>query len=470
MTNNISLVAQQLMKDPRIEQAKALLSSALQEHRQKIQGVRPPLPELKETYEKLLHDFARLRGNKLFYPYIGSGIGNGALVELLDGSVKYDFITGLGPHCMGHSDLELLETSIDAALSDTIMQGNLEQNADALELCQLLTSHSGLEHCFLTTNGAMANENAIKMVFQKNYPATRILTFDKCFMGRTLAASQITDKPIYRENLPITYDIDYIPFYDPKNHEQSIKLATDTLKKLIKRYPKQHAVMIMEMVQGEGGFNVGSQEFFLALIEILKDHHIAVFIDEIQTFGRTSRLFAFQHFGLDPYVDIVSIGKLSQVCATLFRSEYLPHPGLLSQTFTGSTSAIRGGKKIIEKLLNEGYFGPQGRNMHIHHVMVEHLERISRRHPCLIEGPYGLGAMIAFTPFGGHQITVNLFAQKLFEAGVMGFVAGGDPTRLRFLAPLGIVTDEDIAKVMSIVEDTLLQKGIEDQETELRRF
>lgn len=457
MTDQPYLIAQQLNQDPRIAQAKALLISALQEHQQKIEGVRPFHPALKESYEKLLNDFAHVRGNKLFFPYIGSGIGRGPLVELLDGSVKYDFITGIGPHCIGHSAPELLESNINAALGDIVMQGNLQQNEDALVFSQLLVNTSGLDHCFLTTTGAMANENAIKIAFYKKHPANRILAFEKCFIGRTLAASQITDKALFRENLPINYAIDYLPFYDPAKPEESIKTTTDMLKKYLKRYPKQYAVMIMELIQGEGGFNVGTREFFTSIIEILKDQNIAVFVDEIQTFGRTSRLFAFQHFGLEPFVDIVSVGKLSQVCATLFRADYVPYPGLLSQTFIGSTSALHAGKKIVHKLLNENFFGPQGKNMQIHQIMVKHLEDIAQRHPSLIEGPYGIGVMIAFTPFQGNTLRVNEFVQKLFEAGVMGFVAGTEPTRVRFLIPFCAITAEDIAKAMQIVETTLIQ-------------
>ena len=63
-------------------------------------------------------------------------------------------------------------------------------------------------------------------------------------------------------------------------------------------------------------------------MRILKDNQIAVFIDEIQTFGRTSELFAYQHFGLEEYVDIVSLGKLAQVCATLFTREFGSRAGL----------------------------------------------------------------------------------------------------------------------------------------------
>lgn len=451
------LISSQLMRDPRVGQAKQLLMAALKDHQKNIQGVRPPHPDLKISYEALLHDFYQVRGNRLFFPYIGSGIGHGALVELMDGSIKYDFITGIGPHCLGHSSEELLLTNIDAALSDVVMQGNLQQNADALDFCKLLIETSGLDHCFLTTTGVMANENALKIAFQKHHPAHRILAFDRCFLGRTLAASQITDKPSFREGLPMNYFVDYLPFYDHTRPEESTKNAVDILKKYIKRYPKQHALMILELVQGEGGFYSGSHEFFAALIEVLKNHSIAIFVDEIQTYGRTSRLFAFQHFGLDPYVDIVSVGKLSQVCATLFRTEYNPLPGLLSQTFTGSTSAIRAGKIITQKLLTEGFFGLEGKNMQLHQHITEHLESIGRKHPCLIEGPYGTGVMIAFTPFKGNSVRVNEFVQKLFIEGVIGFVAGNDPTRVRFLIPFGGIRREDISSAMHIVEKTLVE-------------
>ncbi len=79
---------------------------------------------------------------------------------------------------------------------------------------------------------------------------------------------------------------------------------------------------------------------------LCRENHIAVCCDEVQTFGRLPKLFAFQYFGLEDLVDIVSIGKLSQVCATLFRKEFKPKAGLLSQTFTGSTSSLHAARVI----------------------------------------------------------------------------------------------------------------------------
>lgn len=444
-----------LKQDPRIAQAKQLLRAALQEQQNQIVGVRPPSPGLRQSYQEVIAEFERARGRKLYYPYIGSGIGKGALVELLDGSIKYDFITGIGVHYWGHSNLEILDATIDAALTDTTMQGNLQQNGDTVELSELLTRAAQLDHCFLTSSGAMANENALKLAFYNKHPANRILAFERTFAGRTLLLSQITDKPAFREKLPSFGYVDYIPFFNPKYPEESIATSLATLKKLIYRYPKQHAVMCMELVQGEGGFYPGDKEFFKQICQVLKENDIAVFADEVQSFARTPKLFAFQYYELEKVVDLVSIGKLSQVCATLFTDKMKPEAAILSQTFTGSTSAIHAAKVILQNLIQGHFFGEKGKIVEIHDRFAGHLQQIATRYPKFIDGPFGLGAMIAMTPYEGDAGKVAKFAQDLYEAGVIGFVAGSNPTRIRFLPPVGVVTMEDIDAVAAIIEQTV---------------
>jgi len=455
----MSLENEKLLNDPRIATARKLVLEAIQDHQKKITGVRPSDPELVEKYQQELQSFTDLRGSKLWFPYIGSGLGKGGLVELADGSVKYDFICGIGPHYFGHSHPLMTEAAFNASLSDTIMQGNLQQNGDALALMQNLSRASGLPHCFLSTSGAMANENALKIAFQKRFPATRILAFERCFVGRTLILSQITDKPIYREELPNTIDVDYVPYFDHTDPEGSTKRAVETLKKHLHRYPKHHAVMIFELVQGEGGFHAGSREFFLSLIKILKAEGILVFDDEIQCFGRLSKLFAFQHFGLEDVVDIVSIGKLSQVCATLFTDHVNPKPGLLSQTFTAAASAIQGGGAVLEELQKGGYYGAGGKIEKLSNYFVGKLSAFSKQHPHLMQGPFGLGSMLAFTPLDGSSEKVNHFVHELYGAGVMTFVAGQHPTRCRMLIPVGAITEQDIDKAFEIITATLFRLG-----------
>src|SRR5271170_5388684 len=120
------LVADQLLSDPRVQQARRLILQALAEHKQALTAVRPPDPERKVEYDDLLRQFGENRAGNLFYPYLGAGIGNGPLVELADGSVKFDMISGIGVHHFGHSHAALLSAGLDAALRDTVMQGNLQ--------------------------------------------------------------------------------------------------------------------------------------------------------------------------------------------------------------------------------------------------------------------------------------------------------------------------------------------------------
>lgn len=452
------LIADLLRQDPRYLKAKELLLQALQEAQAKLTGVAAPNPALVKPYEEMIKKIGHYRSSDLFFPYLGSGIGRGALVELADGSVKYDFINGIGAH-FGHSLEELVLSSFDAAASDTIMQGNLQQNRESLLLMEQLVTLSGRDHCFLSTSGAMACINGLKLAFYKHQPANRVLAFEGCFMGRTITLSQITDKPTDRIGLPSNLFVDYIPFYNPSKPEESTDEAVKRLIYYLDRHPKQYAVMTFELIQGEGGFNVGSRDFFIKIMKILREREVAILIDEVQTFGRTSHLFAFQYFGLEEYADIVCFGKLAQVCGTLFQERYVPPRVLLSQTFTSSSSAIQGSLAILHSLVTHGHFGDEGRNMTLHRHFAHRLEEIASRHPDWVSGPYGCGGMVAFTPFDGAMSRASQLVHTLYGNGVISFTAGRSPARIRFLLPLGGVSEQDIDIVCAILEKSLEEEA-----------
>ncbi len=454
------LAAEALRDDPRVAEARRLLQTTVAAHQHNLTGVRPPRAERRIAYQQLLDQFAAARGGGLFYPYIGSGLGRGPLVELADGSVKFDMIGGIGVHIMGHNHPALLAAGIDAALADTVMQGNLQQNVESAALLRRLLDAAAatgaeLPHCFLSTSGAMANENALKIALQKNHPADRVLAFERCFMGRTLAMAAITDKPAYRDGLPLALNVDYVPFFDSADPEGSTRRAVAVLQAHLARHPGRHAVMCLEMVQGEGGCNPGSPAFFAALVAVLREAGVAIFVDEVQTFGRLERLFAFEQFGLAADVDLVTIGKLSQVCATFFRGSFTPRPGLLSQTFTAATAAIFAGHAVVQELQTGNYYGPAGRIAAIHRRFVSHLEAIAHRHPGLISGPFGAGGMIAFQACDGDAARTKRLLAALFDAGVIAFAAGANPTRVRFLPPVAAIRDADIDTVCELLEQVL---------------
>ncbi|MBG85120.1 MAG: acetylornithine aminotransferase [Phycisphaerae bacterium] len=437
-----------------------------------IEGVRPPQPDRQAEARSLIETFGEARGRGLVFPLMGSGLGRGALVELTDGSVKYDFITGIGVHAFGHGDLDIIRTTLMAATADIVMQGNLHCNREAVDFSEtLLTAAAGtgerlLKHCFLTNSGALSNENALKICMQKTCGAPRVLTFEHCFAGRTTTMAQIGDSAGARVGIPLNLEVEYLPFFDPNDPEGSTQAAILQIEEAIRRYPSQHACLVLEPLQGEGGFNVAPREFFEPLMIRAKQAGIPVWFDEVQSFGRTESMFRFQELGLQP--DVVTIGKMSQVCATLFTEEMNPKPGLLSATFIGSTASLKVGRRMLERLQSEGAYGSDGRNARLHRSFREaaaelvdskphHFPSLSdpSKQGSIDEVVGGAGCMMRLTPYGGDGQRIKALLNRMFDAGVVAFYCGHGPFHLRFLPPLGVLQEADIHEAMRIVSDSL---------------
>jgi acetylornithine aminotransferase len=446
-----------LVNDERVARARELLAAALQDQRSKIDGIRPADPALVEAYQAKLSRLATARGGAPYFPYISSGLGHGPFVQLGDGSVKLDFIVGIGVHGMGHSDPRMLDATIDAALEDTVMQGNLQHDEASLLMCEKLVTlgrqaGASLDHCLLSTSGAMANENSLKIAFHHRAPASRVICIDNCFAGRTLALAALTDRPAYRSGLPATLDVDYITMFHPRDPEGTTRSALEGLQRLLDRYPGQHACLWLELVAGEGGYYPGTREYFEGLCKLCRERGVLVIFDEVQTFSRLSRPFAFQHFGLDAYADIVTLGKITQVCATLYGTALKPKGPILSQTFTASTASIRCGLAVLDHLEAMSCFGDNGWNMRRHRYFRARLETMAAKYPGRIQGPYGEGMMIAFTPGDGSEATAKTVLTRLYDEGLMGFLAGSHPTRLRFLPPPGVTEEFHIDLACECIE------------------
>ncbi|MFN0134018.1 MAG: aminotransferase class III-fold pyridoxal phosphate-dependent enzyme [Phycisphaerales bacterium] len=461
-------IGHDLHHSPAVRQAIDAIVAQVKSASARITGVRGPLPGLSESYDALMARAAESRGRALMYPYLGSGVGRGALVELADGSVKWDMLSGIGVHFFGHSDPDLTAAALAGGLDNTVKQGNLISNNEAYALLDTLLAaakkSSRLRHAYLATSGCMANENALKVCFQKTGGAPRILAFRDCFMGRSVVMSQVGDTAAYRQGLPLSVLVDYMPFWDPAAAAQMgkarfIDAAVARLREYVERYPKQHACFIFELVQGEGGFNVGDRDFFKALMDVCRAHGIPIWDDEIQTFGRTTSMFAYDLFNLGEYVDVFCIGKMTQACATLWTPEFNPQPGLLSGTFIGEGVSFRVGLRVLERLRDGDFYGPTGRFARHHAAFVEQVKALAARRPAwfpkvpaLTDLSGGIGGMMRFTPFGGDKDKVQKAARACFDEGVILFYAGHGPYHLRMLPPLPVFEEKDWAVVFQLIE------------------
>src|SRR5690349_9762213 len=110
---------QQLHSSPAVRAAIDTIVNEVRARSATLTGVRPPQAALAETYESMLKRAGEVRGRGLLYPYLGSGLGNGALVELADGSMKWDMVCGIGVYFFGHSDPDLTAAALRGAVDDT---------------------------------------------------------------------------------------------------------------------------------------------------------------------------------------------------------------------------------------------------------------------------------------------------------------------------------------------------------------
>lgn len=407
-----------------------------------------------------------LRGRGAFFPFMGSGRGWGPFVECVDGSVKLDMITGIGVQGFGHGDADLLQATLEAATQDTVMQGNLQCNVDAVDFMGTLlqaaqTGDSQLAHVFPCCSGAVANENALKVCMQQTNGAPRILAFEHCFAGRTTTMSQIGDSAGARDGIALSTLVDYLPYFDPTDPDGSAKSAMASLNEALRRWPSQHACIVLEPVQGEGGFVPATESFLRPLLARAREAGVPVWFDEVQTFGRTECMLRQEMLGVEDLVDVMTVGKMSQVCATLFTAEFNPRPGLLSGTFIGSTAGFRVGRRIIERLRDGDYYGPDGRIASLHTHFLHRAQSLIDAQPGSFESiagcggsmalAGGCGGMMRLTPFGGDKARIIDLVKRCFDAGLMLFFCGHGPFHIRMLPPVGVLESHHIDTALDVL-------------------
>lgn len=449
--------AQALIASAQFRAARDELIQVIIQAGNRVSGIKPPSQDadLREAYLKTIRDFSQDRGRDLYFPFLASGLGSGPFVELADGSVKYDMITGIGINFFGHTHPELMAEIVTALPADT-MQGNLEPGAEAKDLVHALLSRVGtgsrLRHGWLMCSGTMVNEVALKIIRQKKAPATKILAFKDCFAGRSTAMQEITDNPKYREGQPTYGEVSYLSFYDPAlGLSASTEKTLGEMKSYLSQSPSKYAALMMELIQGEGGFRSAPRDFYVRIFEEAKRTGLAIWLDEIQTFGRTGELFAYQKFNLNEYIDVVTVGKMLQACMVLFTSEFNPKPGLVAGTFSGNTGTLRVAKKTLE-LLDRGYLGPEGRIETLSRRFTKNLEKLSLG-PCRgkMSDIRGYGGMIGFVPMGGTMDDAKKILMKLFDLGVVAFYCGHGPILIRLLPPLGVMSERQVDEVCELM-------------------
>lgn len=298
------------------------------------------------------------------------------------------------------------------------------------------------------SSGAEAVENAIKIA-RSSTGRSGIIAYSGGFHGRTMMGCALTGKVVpYKVGFgPFPAEIYHVPF--PMDlHGVSVEDSLGALQTLFKSDvdPKRVAAIIIEPVQGEGGFYVAPPELMRALRQICDEHGILLIFDEIQTgFGRTGKLFATEHYDVLP--DIMTIAKsmaggmtLSAVCGKAAVMDG-PAPGGLGGTYAGNPLAIAASHAVIDIIEKEKLVE---RSNLLGHKLITRLKAAQAKVPALKE-VRGLGSMVAaefFDPSTGEPSPdiVKRVQQAALDEGLILLTCGVYANVIRFLYPL---TTED---------------------------
>ena len=257
--------------------------------------------------------------------------GFGCYLEDVDGKFYLDFASNICTCNVGYNHPEIIKTIGNfVGVGAHKMAGQDFYNEEQVKLAEKLLkiTPNNLKKVLFVNSGAEAVENAIKFAFRKKGPLAGV-SCTNAFHGRTLGALTFTDsKAVQKKNYPeINHEI--IKFCTRDNDPE-----VNGLEELIERewIP---AFVIVECIQGEGGYNVASKKFIKNLRKTSRRYNFPLIIDEIQSgMGRTGKWWSFQHYGVKP--DIMISAKALQVGAVITSKEYEPkEPGAVSSTWGG---------------------------------------------------------------------------------------------------------------------------------------
>ncbi|CAB3737175.1 MULTISPECIES: 4-aminobutyrate--2-oxoglutarate transaminase [Achromobacter] len=319
----------------------------------------------------------------------------------------------------------------------------------------------GLKKTAFFTTGVEAVENAVKIA-RSSTGRSGVIAFSGSFHGRTMLGMALTGKvaPYKLSFGPMPGDIYHVPF---PNATQSISVA-DSLKALDLLFkvdidPKRVAAIIIEPVQGEGGFNITPPELMTALRKVCDEHGILLIADEVQTgFGRTGKLFAMEHHSVQ--ADIItmakSLGGGFPISGIVGRAEVMDGPaaGGLGGTYAGNPLAVAAAHAVLDVIAEEKLCE---RAAQLGEKLRAHLEGLRAKVPGIAD-VRGLGSMVALelNDAAGKPDAeaVKRVQQRALDAGLILLSCGVYGNVLRFLYPLTI-PDAQFARALDILSEAL---------------
>jgi acetylornithine/N-succinyldiaminopimelate aminotransferase len=361
--------------------------------------------------------------------------GKGSRLWDIHGKVYLDFFPGWGVGNLGHCHPKVMQAVRDQ-ISKLIFIPNNYYHIPQAKLAKEIIYWSFPAKVFFCNSGAEANEAAIKFTRKYGQGRFEIIAFENSFHGRTLAALAATGQKRYQEGFqPLPQGFKMVKFNDIEAVKNAISDKT--------------VAVMLELIQGEGGVNVATKDFVLALRKICDENNLLLIVDEVQTgIGRTAKLFCYQHYGIVP--DIITLAKALggglPIGAMVVRKEIadILGPGMHASTFGGGPVICKAALAVLgaiqkEKLLTNAKNSGE-------YLFVK-LNELKNKYE-IIKEVRGLGLM------AGLELSIEgkTIVEKCIEKGLL--INCTHDKVLRLMPALNI-TKKEIDKGIAILEEVL---------------
>jgi 4-aminobutyrate aminotransferase/(S)-3-amino-2-methylpropionate transaminase len=392
--------------------------------------------------------------------------GRGSTLTDVDGNTFLDFAGGVGCLNVGHAHPRVVEAVQEQAARFIHTDFTIvpyEVYVTLAERLLAVSPFSGPAKAAFFNAGTEAVENAVK--FARAYtkrPA--VIAFEGGFHGRTLMSLTLTSKTVpFKAGFgPFAPEVYRVPF---PNEYRGIS-AGDALAALERAFQTQVAretvaAIVMEPVQGEGGFVVPPREFVTGVRDICDREGIVFVVDEVQTgFGRTGRMFAIEHFGVEP--DLMTVAKSIAaglpLSGVLGKAEIMdaPGPNAIGGTYVGNPVAQAAALAVLDVFEDEGLVERAGR---IGQTIRGRMTAWQERFP-LIGDARGLGAMLATELVRNPESKepapelASRVTEEAARRGLLLLKAGVYSNCIRVLCPL-VITDSELDEALGIWEEAL---------------
>jgi 4-aminobutyrate aminotransferase/(S)-3-amino-2-methylpropionate transaminase len=395
---------------------------------------------------------------------------NGAILEDVDGNRFLDLGAGIGVTTVGHTQPEVVAAATTALGALTHGMATITPYESYVRVAELLAQHTPgdfAKKSLLVNSGAEAVENAVKIA-RKATGRRAVAALEHAYHGRTNLTMAMTFKAMpYSAGFgPFAPDVYHVPgSYPFRDGLSGADAAARTILYLEKHIGAADlACLVVEPIQGEGGFMVPADGYLPALQRWCAENGVVFVADEIQTgMARTGAYYASEHFGVVPDLVLTAKGIAGglPLAAVTGRAEIMDaaHPGGLGGTFGGNPVACAAAVAVFEQIEARGLLAEARR---IEATFRPLLEGLKAKHD-VVGDVRGIGAMLAIelvqpgtrdTSKTPHPAAVAAIIAHAAQAGVLLLSAGTYGNVLRFLPSLA-VTDQHLADAAQIIDDAL---------------